>query len=65
MTEVTTKACSLTENEIHNLISHHCCTITESTVFEKLDRLNYLARRLKAFKEHETETKPAEAGWGT
>lgn len=46
-----TKACNLTADEIHNLISHHCCTMTEDKVEYKMERLNYLHKRLKAFKE--------------
>ena len=46
-----TKACNLTENEITVLLQHHGLYVASSD--QHIERLNYLNRRLKAFKEVE------------
>lgn len=61
-----TKACSLLQVEIEELLMHHGKNIEDDTD-TRVERINYLNKRLKAFKELETETKtvaePA-SGWG-
>lgn len=62
-----TKAVNLYETEIEELIKHHGKNIEESPD-DRIDRINYLNKRLKSFKEPETEiqSKPENAsGWGT
>lgn len=73
-----TKACSLTEDEIWALLQYHARQIvnTGPNYEAPIERLNYLNKRLSAFKEPEvnepktgaeapkTEA-PAVAGWGT
>lgn len=60
-----TKAVNLTEDEIKTLIQHHGYTQTDN-FDERIERMNYLNKRLKAFKEPETEIKSdsSAAGWG-
>ena len=48
-----TKACNLTEEEIKILMNHHGYS---GSVEDRMERLNYLHKRLKAF--NEVETKP-------
>lgn len=68
-----TKACSLTEDEIECLMGYHGRSLDNRSAVREdksdvIERINYLNKRLKAFKEPEevkTETKPAVAGWGT
>lgn len=64
MTEKT-KAVNLTEDEIKTLINHHGYN-TSLDIDTRLERMNYLHKRLKAFKEPETEIKSdsSAAGWG-
>lgn len=78
MTEAT-KACNLTELEIKAVIASHCMQMLNGnqvdSLDERIERINYLNKRLKAFKEPEktegvTEQKldaaiPAAIGWGT
>lgn len=62
-----TKACNLTISEIEELIMHHGRNINDCTE-DRLERLNYLHKRLKAF-FYEVETKsvpapiPQPAAW--
>jgi len=51
-----TKACSLTEDEIKQLISYHGYNLHENNYDEHIERINYLNRRLKSFKEPEVKT---------
>lgn len=82
-----TKACALTEEEIKTLIGDHGRNLIDYSstggtyAEEKLERINYLNKRLKAFSEPEeksplakaiaetpdkpTEDKPATSTWGT
>lgn len=61
-----TKSCNLTENEIKQLIWTHGRSLGNAEdTDERIERINYLNKRLKAFREPDTETKPAAAGWGT
>lgn len=46
-----TKACSLTEDEIEYLISYHGCSLHSKDRDDRIERITYLNRRLKAFKE--------------
>lgn len=71
-----TKAVNLTEDEIEAVLSFQAAKlvtprftaaekeITDSSII--IDRINYLNKRLKAFKEPETEVKSdnSAAGWG-
>lgn len=61
-----TKAVSLFETEIEELIRHHARNIDDS-YDDRIDRINYLNKRLKSFKEPDTEVKSnnSAAGWGT
>lgn len=68
MSVVDTKACNLTEAEIVHLIAYHGYSLTETAAQingDRLERINYLHRRLKAFQEPDAkpvaEAKP-EAG---
>ncbi len=45
-----TKTCNLTEDEIEELMMHHARNLSSDTD-ARLERINYLNRRLKAFKE--------------
>lgn len=57
-----TKAVNLTEKEVKNLIQTHGLSLwNESEREERLERINYLHKRLKAFKE--IETVDSETGW--
>lgn len=64
-----TKACTITEFEIRQLIYYHMNNCGDINLDETLDRLNYLNKRLKAFKEEKEEAKPepvsepAKTGW--
>lgn len=49
-----TKACNITEAELTALINSHGYD-TNGSIEERLERMNYLHKRLKAFKE---DTKP-------
>lgn len=62
-----TKAVNLTEDEIMELINFHGRNVANN-LQEHVERLGYLHRRLKSFKEPDTEiqSKPENAsGWGT
>ncbi len=69
-----TKACSLTKNEIMELIRHHGYSMNNNYDIDfRMERLSYLHKRLKAFDELEIknnassiadETKPTAQGWG-
>jgi hypothetical protein len=66
-----TKAVNLTEDEIKTLIANHGNQIyDDDSRDENVERINYLNKRLKAFKEEsKPETKPADVttinqGWG-
>ena len=52
-----TKACSLTEDEIEQLIYHHGDNLMIDRE-DRIERINYLNRRLKAFKEEATKEQP-------
>lgn len=65
-----TKACSLTKDEVKALIMVYSREImSDDTLEEALERMNYLNKRLRAFDEVEIvkeETKPEEPkkdGW--
>lgn len=65
-----TKACNLTENEIRHLIGWLGSGLyTHEEPDAKIERINYLHKRLKAFKEPEVkeETKATNTaqGWGS
>lgn len=61
------KAVSLTEEEIQYLIQNYGNQLHED-VEDKLERINYLHKRLKAFKEPEVietiKSDNSAAGWG-
>jgi hypothetical protein len=70
-----TKACNLTEDEIKRLIAYHGYSIDskdnnindETALNERMERLNYLHKRLKSFKEPDADVKSdpkAASGWG-
>lgn len=56
-----TKACNLSENEIKQLIMWHGYNLNDEgkvepvdgDMFERIERINYLNKRLKTFKEPE------------
>lgn len=54
-----TKAVNLTEDEIMSILQYHARQIAQSgpTYDEYVERINYLNKRLKAFKEPEMEVK--------
>lgn len=59
------KTCSLTANEVEQLILWYGCNLNEYTA-EKIERINYLYKRLKSFYEVEIvkEVQPvAQTGW--
>lgn len=60
-----TKAVNLSEDEIKQLLIWHGLYINASE--DRIERINYLNRRLKSFKEPDTEVKSdnSTAGWGT
>jgi hypothetical protein len=64
-----TKACNLTEYEIEDLIAHLGSKLyTHIEPDETIERINYLHKRLKTFKEPEVaEVKSTNtaAGWGS
>lgn len=64
-----TKAVNLTETEISYVLSKYGVKMAQQNFDDNdVERINYLNKRLKAFKEPETETqsKPENAsGWGT
>lgn len=55
-----TKACSLTKDETAKLIIWHGSMISLGNLEDRIDRMNYLNRRLKSFDEVEIvkETQP-------
>lgn len=55
-----TKAVNLTEDEIMELINFHGRNVADN-LQDRVERLGYLHKRIKAFKEPETEVK----GWST
>lgn len=57
MSNIETKTCSITEDEIKMLIMEIGRELTEENIDTTLDRMNYLNRRLKAEKK-EVEIKP-------
>lgn len=68
MTEKT-KAVNLTEDEIIHLIGQAGCKLSypAANIENTIERMNYLNKRLKSFKEPEVEvqSKPENAsGWG-
>lgn len=54
-----TKACTITEEEVKVLISFHAHNMQEYNIDDHLDRLNYLNKRLKAFKEDGVKAEPS------
>lgn len=46
-----TKACSLTRDEIMQLIEHHGIRMSVETKDHRIERINYLNNRLKSFDE--------------
>ncbi len=66
-----TKACTITEEEARCLVYYHAERITGYEIDERLDRINYLNKRLKAFKEDgvpvpelvNPQPEPAKTGW--
>lgn len=62
-----TKAVNLTEDEIKTLIKHHGFQLNIDPDEDRIERINYLNKRLKSFKEPDTEVKSdnSAAGWGT
>lgn len=63
-----TKAVNLTEDEISAVLTYHGTKLTERDFSDStIERINYLNKRLKSFKELETEVKSdnSTAGWGT
>lgn len=67
-----TKACNLTEEEIVELLHHHGQRLGHQRLNTSndisIERINYLNKRLKAFKEVElTDVKSTNtaAGWGS
>lgn len=69
-----TKAVNLTEDEISTLISNHGAKLSSRDFDDiTIDRINYLNKRLKSFKEPDTEVKSdpqftadvKAEGWGT
>lgn len=60
-----TKTCSLLQVEIEELLMHHGRNIEDDTD-TRVERINYLNKRLKAFKEPEENTPmtASVAGWG-
>lgn len=63
-----TKAVNLTEDEINTLIANHGQKLYDDNKDMRIERLSYLNKRLKAFKEPDTEIQSKSetaAGWGT
>lgn len=67
-----TKACNLTENEINHLIGMHGCNLGNYDTNERIERINYLHKRLKTFFDESEKPKqpahipdpaPATQGW--
>lgn len=62
-----TKACNLNEDEIKALIITYASEITEDSIEDSLDRMNYLNKRLKTFNEPDPkpipETVTSPTGW--
>ena len=48
-----TKACNLTEEETKALIKMHAVGMDKNDIEFRIERMNYLNKRLKAFKEVE------------
>jgi len=61
MTDVT-KACSLTEDEVKVLLSHHGFALGNENTDVKVERIGYLNKRLKAFSEPTEEKTVATEG---
>ncbi len=73
-----TKACNLTEAEIKRLIFYHGWDLSSeynldgSDINDRIERINYLHKRLKTFSEPAeekstavaNEAKPTAQGWG-
>lgn len=61
-----TKVVNLTENELKELINYHGKNIYDNLEY-RIERMNYLNKRLNTFKEPETEIKSdnSAAEWGT
>lgn len=60
-----TKSCNLSMNEVLTLIEYHGKNIAED-VSERLDRINYLNKRLKAFDERKVNDDPKnDKSWGS
>lgn len=57
MATETTKACNLTEAEVLQLMAYHGYNMGEGTE-EKMERLKYLAGRLKAFRDDNGDKQP-------
>ena len=53
-----TKTCSITEDEIKELIRSHSRNLSAVIDEETIDRINYLNRRLKAEKKEVTSSTP-------
>ena len=66
-----TKACNLTEDEIRTLIGGYGLCLNDKEEVNKeeynMERINYLHKRLKTFKEPEkgvpSATEPVKEGW--
>lgn len=64
-----TKAVSLTEDEIMQLVEYHGRNVADNFT-DRIERLGYLHKRLKSFKEPEevkqdTAANAAVKGWGS
>lgn len=63
-----TKSCNLTEREVRQLIGNYGTIITDpeenDSIDYQIERINYLHKRLKAFKEPEIVSNNSAAGWG-
>ena len=63
-----TKACNLTSDEITALIMVHAGKMDEGSISERIERINYFHKRLKAFNDPVGEavaSTAGAAGWGT
>lgn len=63
-----TKSCLLTEDEIECVIAYHGrnldnCSMVRSDKSEMIERINYLYKRLKSFKEIETIIEKEPTKW--
>ncbi len=62
-----TKACNLTEDELLTLIGWHALRLNDRVdgkVDWDIERINYLNKRLKSFKEVELKSETTNSGWG-